>query len=333
MPEPSLLLFVAVIIVALIYDFSNGLNDAANAVATVISTRVLSPAAAIGMGALLNFTGSMVGLEVARTIGKGIVFPEQITLVTVIGGGLAGAIWVFVATRYGLPLSVTHSLIGGLVGAGIATAGLQAIVWHKFIPVLLAIGIAPVLGFFGGFLLRVALAWIFRHSSPSRVQRVFGRLQILSAAFMSFSHGRNDAQNSRGIMLLGLVLYSGQASYWDNAPWWVYVLPAVVMMLGTAWGGWRVIETLGVRVTSLRPVDGFAAETAAATVIELSSLFGMPVSTTHCITGAIMGSGATRRLSAVRWGVSRTIVAAWIITIPICGGLGYLFASLLGFLS
>jgi len=281
------------------------------------------------MGALLNFAGSIVGLEVARTIGKGIVSPEQITLVTVIGGGLAGAIWVFVATHYGLPLSVTHSLIGGLAGAGIATAGLNVIVWHKLIPVLLAIGIAPVLGFFGGFLLRIALAWIFRHSSHSRVQRVFGRLQILSAAFMSFSHGRNDAQNSRGIMLLGLVLYTGQASYWNTPPWWVYVLPAVVMMLGTAWGGWRVIETLGVRVTSLRPVDGFSAETAAATVIELSSLSGMPVSTTHCITGAIMGSGAARRFSAVRWGVSRTIVAAWIITIPICGLLGYLFTLLL----
>ena len=329
MGEPSLFLFLAVVVVALLYDFSNGLNDAANAIATVISTRVLSPISAIGMAAFFNFAGAMLGLEVARTVGKGIVSPEQLTQYTVIAGALAGALWVFLATRYGLPLSVTHSLIGGLIGAGVATAGFDAILWPKLTSVLLSIVFAPILGFVGGFVLRTALAWIFRKSTPYRVQSIFGRLQILSAALMAFSHGRNDAQNARGLIMLGLVVYSGQMSYWYSPPWWIYILPALVMMTGTAWGGWRVIRTLGVRVTKLRPVDGFSAETSAALVIEGASMLGIPVSTTHCITGAIMGTGATRRFSAVRWGVGRTIAAAWIITIPICGLLGYLFTSLL----
>ncbi|MDP2730911.1 MAG: inorganic phosphate transporter [Dehalococcoidales bacterium] len=329
MAESSLFLFLAVVAVALIYDFSNGLNDAANAIATVISTRVLSPLAALGMSAFFNFAGAMLGLEVARTVGKGIVSPEEITQLTVVAGALGGALWVFLATRYGLPLSVTHSLIGGLIGAGIATAGFEAILWPKLTGVLLSIVIAPVLGFAGGFVIRTALAWILRKSTPYRVESIFGKLQILSAAFMSFSHGRNDAQNARGLIMLGLVVYSGQMSYWDSPPWWVYVVPALVMMLGTAWGGWRVIRTLGVRVTNLRPVDGFSAETAGALVIEVASQLGIPVSTTHCITGAIMGTGSTKRFSAVRWGVGRTIAAAWIITIPICALLGYLLTFLI----
>ena len=333
MPEQSSVLFVAIVVVALIYGFSNGLNDAANAIATVISTRVLSPVAALGMATLLNFAGAMLGLAVARTVGKGIVSPEQITQFTVIAGALAGALWIFLATRYGLPLSVTHALIGGLVGAGVATAGFEIILWPKFTRVLLSIAVAPVLGFGGGFLLRTALAWLFQKSTPSRVQNIFGRLQILSSAFMAFSHGRNDGQNARGLMMLGLVVYSGQTSYWDSPPWWILVLPALVMMIGTAWGGWRVINTLGARVTKLRPVDGFAAETSGALVIEVASQLGIPVSTTHSITGAIMGTGATRRFSAVRWGVGRTIIAAWIITIPICAVLGYLFTWLLKLVS
>ncbi len=333
MPEVSWIIFAAVIVVALFYTFANGINDAANAIATVISTRVLSPVVAIGMAAILNLVGSVVGLEVARTVGKGIISlsPDmgQTALVAVMAGALAGAIWVFLATRYGLPLSVSHSLVAGLLGAGIAIAGVDAIVWSKFIPVLLAVAIAPVLGLLAGAMLRVAMAWIFRSATPSTIQSIFGKLQILSAAFMSFSHGRNDAQNARGIMLLALVLYTGNEIYWDSPPWWVYVVPAVVMGIGTAWGGWRVIKTLGVRITALRPVDGFSAETAGGGVIELASQFGIPVSTTHCITGAIMGTGATRRLSAVRWGVGKTIVAAWILTFPICAISGWLLGHLL----
>jgi PiT family inorganic phosphate transporter len=328
--EASLPLFAAVVGIALLYDFANGLNDAANAIATVISTRVLSPPVAIGLAVVLNFVGAMVGLEVARTVGKGIISPEHITLLAVMAGALAGALWTILATRFGIPISVTHSLIGGLLGAGIAFGGMGAIGWHKLIPVLVAIAAAPLLGMVGGYLLRSALSWLFRDFTNSRVQSIFGKLQILSAAFMSFSHGRNDAQNARGIMLLALVLYTGQMGYWNHPPWWLYVAPALVMGLGTALGGWRVIRTLGVRITKLRPVDGFSAETAAASVIELASVTGIPVSTTHCITGAVIGVGATRRLSAVRWGVTRHILIAWIVTIPVCAVTGWLLAKLFG---
>jgi PiT family inorganic phosphate transporter len=328
--EPSLPLFAAVVAIALLYDFANGLNDAANAIATVISTRVLPPSVAIGLAVVLNFAGAMVGLAVARTIGKGIVNPNEITLLAVMAGALAGALWTFLATRFGIPISVSHSLIGGLLGAGIAFGGFGAIGWHTLTPVFIAIAVAPVLGVVAGYLLRSALSWSFRHFSNYRVQSIFGRLQILSAAFMSFSHGQNDAQNARGIMLLALVMYTGQAGYWDHPPWWIYVAPALVMGLGTAYGGWRVIRTLGVRITKLRPVDGFSAETAAASVIELASVTGIPVSTTHCITGAVIGVGATRRLSAVRWGVTRHILIAWIVTIPVCAVTGWLLAKLFG---
>ncbi len=341
MPDSFLLPFlILAITLAIGFGISNGFNDAANAIATVIGTRVLSPRNAIIMAALLNFAGAATGLEVARTIGKGILASDALTYVTVIAGLAAAIIWVTLATYYGLPLSVTHSLIAGLAGAGMAVAGIGAVVWNLMERVAISVVAAPVLGFIAGFALMVILLWVFRRSAPARVQGIFGKLQILSAAFMAYSHGKNDGQMPIGVIAMVLVIYYqgiGQlgkaAGVWDEIAfgdlWWVIVISSLAISSGTLVGGWRVIRTLGLRVTALQPVHGFAAETAGATVIEAASYLGIPVSTTHCITTAIMGVGSTRRLSAVRWGVGRTIIAAWIITFPVCGGLGYVFALLL----
>ena len=339
MPDSSLWLLLLVITLAIGFAVANGFNDAANAIATVIGTRVLSPRNAIIMAGLLNFAGAATGLEVAKTIGKGILAPEALTYLTVMAGLAAAVIWVTMATYYGLPLSVTHSLIAGLAGAGMAIAGSGAIAWNVMERVLASVVAAPVLGFVAGFVLMIILFWVFRKSAPDRVRGIFSNLQILSAAFMAYSHGKNDGQMPIGVIAMALAIYYqgigqlGQAAtVWDEIAfgdlWWVIVISSLAISLGTAVGGWRVIRTLGLRVTTLRPVNGFAAETAGAAVIETASLLGIPVSTTHCITTAIMGVGATRRLSAVRWGVAGNIIAAWIITFPICGGLGYLFAWL-----
>ena len=340
MPDSSLILLLLIIALALGFAVTNGFNDAANAIATVIGTRVLSPRKALILGAVFNFIGAATGLEVAKTIGKGILDPETLTYLIVIAGLLSAVIWVTMATFYGLPLSVTHSLIAGLAGAGMAVAGSGAIVWDVMARVVTSVVAAPVLGFAAGFVLMILLFWIFRRSAPARVQGIFGKLQILSAAFMAYSHGKNDGQMPIGVIAMALIIYykgigqPGQAAaVWEEIAfgnlWWVVVLSSLAISLGTAFGGWRVIKTLGLRVTTLRPVHGFAAETAGAAVIESASLLGIPVSTTHCITTAIMGVGVTRRASAVRWGVAGNIVTAWIITFPICGVLGYLFAWLL----
>jgi len=340
MPDSSLMLLILIIALAIGFGIANGFNDAANAIATVIGTRVLSPRKAIIMAAFLNFAGAATGLEVAKTIGKGILVPEALTYTTAIAGLAAAIIWVTLATYYGLPLSVSHSLVAGLAGAGMAVAGIGAVVWSVMERVAASVVAAPVLGFIGGFALMVILFWVFRRSAPAKIQSIFGKLQILSAAFMSYSHGKNDGQMAIGVIAMGLTIYyqeigqSGQAAaVWDEIAfgnlWWVILISSLSIGLGTAFGGWRVIRTLGLRVTTLRPIHGFAAETAGAAVIETASLLGIPVSTTHCITSAIMGVGTTKRFSAVRWGVARPIVAAWIITFPICGGLGYLFAWLL----
>ena len=340
MPDANLWFLIFSITLSIGFGITNGFNDAANAIATVIGTRVLSPRKALIMAALLNFAGAATGLAVAKTIGKGILADEALTYVTVLAGLASAVIWVTLATYYGLPLSVTHSLGTGLAGAGMAVAGSDAVVWNVMERVATSVVAAPVLGFITGFVLMVILFWVFRRSAPARVQGIFGKLQILSAAFMSYSHGKNDGQMPIGIIAMALVIYYqgiGQfeqaATVWDEIAfgnlWWVIVISSLSISLGTAVGGWRVIRTLGMRVTTLRPVQGFAAETAGAVVIEIASFLGIPVSTTHCITAAIMGVGSTRRVSAVRWGIARNIIAAWIITFPICGGLGYLFALLI----
>jgi PiT family inorganic phosphate transporter len=326
MSEPSALL-ILVIAAAIGFGIANGFNDAANAIATVIGTRTLSPRAAVGIAAVFNFLGAATGTAVAITIGKGIIAPGALNMDIVLAGTGAIIIWAVAATRYGMPISLTHGLVAGLVGAGIATSGSGIIVWRVLTRVVSAVGIAPLLGFVGGFLLMVAILWLFRKSAPDKVRGVFNHLHVLSAAFLAYSHGKNDGQMPIALISMALMVYYGYGEF--HIPFWVIVVSAGSISLGTALGGWRVIQTLGLKMTTLRPAQGFAANAAAATVIELASHFGIPVSTTHCISTAIMGVGATRRLSAVRWGIARNIVLTWILTFPACGIMGWIIASLL----
>lgn len=338
MPDPSLWLLVLIIVLALGFGVVNGFNDAANAIATVVGTRALSPRKAIVLAAFFNLAGAATGTAVARTIGKGILVPEAISYETVIAALAAVIIWTSLATYYGLPVSLTHGFVAALAAAGMAAVGTGAIDWGVLGRVLTAVFTAPVLGFVGSFFFMVSLLWLFRRSIPARVRGFFNNLQVLSAAFVAYSHGKNDGQMPIGIIIMALVIFYNDASLWDRLSlfdpqtWWIIIISALAISSGTAIGGWRVIRTLGMRVTTLRPVHGFAAQTAAASVIEVASQLGIPVSTTHCISSSVMGVGATRRLSAVRWGVAGNIVTAWIITFPVCGGLGYLFSLLLGLL-
>ncbi len=334
--DDSLFLLVLIIIAALGFGFSNGLNDAANAIATVIGSRVLSPRSAIIMAAVFNLvgtvTGALVGAHVAKTIGKGIVTPEALLdsgvgLCTVVAAVAAAIIWVVAATYYGMPLSVSHSLVAGLLGAGIAAVGTDAIVWGVFGKVLLAVIFAPLLGFAGGFGLMVIIMWLFRRSPPDTVSNIFSKVQIIAAAFVAYAHGKNDGQMPIGIIALGLMIYTKEPF---DIPLWAIFASATSVALGIGLGGWRVIRTVGTRITTLRPVHGSAAETSAAAVIEAASNLGIPVSTTQCISGSVMGVGATKRLSAVRWGVARNIVIAWVVTFPICAALGWLLEKALG---
>ena len=330
MPE-SLPLLALVIAVAIGFGIANGFNDAANAIATVIGTRVLSPMAAITMAAIGNFAGAATGTAVAMTIGKGIVAPEFLTLSTVAAGAGAIVIWAVIATRAGMPISLTHGLVAGLVGAGMAISGTVSIVWVVLGKVMSAVGIAPLMGFGGGFLVMIAIMWIFRKSAPARAQGIFRNLQIVAAAFMAYSHGKNDGQMPIGLICMALMVYYGWSDF--QIPFWVVIVAATSISLGTATGGWRVIRTLGFQVTSLRPSQGFAATVSAASVVEIASHFGIPVSTTHCMSSSVMGVGATKRLSAVHWGVARSIVLTWILTFPACGILGWLLGLLLKLVS
>ena len=330
MPEPSLWILIIIIIMALGFGIVNGFNDAANAIATVIGTRTLSPRNAIIMAAVFNLAGAATGTAVAKTIGKGILIPEAISYQTVVAALGAVIVWTSLATYWGLPVSLTHGFVAAMAAAGIAAAGTGAVAWGVLGKVASAVVTAPVIGFIGGFAFMVLILWIFRKSVPAKVRGFFGNAQMVSSAFMAYSHGKNDGQMPIGIITMAFVLYTGNEGMWDRIPWWIIVVSALSISLGTMVGGWRVIKTLGMRVTNLRPVHGFAAEASAATVIEVASHLGIPVSTTHCISSAVMGVGATRRLSAVRWGVAGNIIAAWIITFPVCGVLGYLLSWLLG---
>ncbi len=330
MPDASLYLLIFIIILAIGFGFTNGLNDAANAIATAVGTRALSPRNAVILAGLFNFAGAATGLEVARTIGKGILIPEAISYLTVIAALASVIIWTSLATYYGLPVSLTHGFIAGLAAAGTAAIGGGAVVWGVMGKVLAAVVTAPVLGFVGGFVMMVILFWVFRRSAPDKMRSLFSKLQIPAAAFVAYSHGKNDGQMPIGVITMALVIFYNDSGLWDKIPWWVIIVSALAISSGMAIGGRRVIRTLGMGVTTLRPVHGFAAQASAAGVIEAASQWGIPVSTTHCISSAIMGVGATKRLSAVRWGVAGNIIAAWIITFPVCGGLGYLFAWLLG---
>jgi PiT family inorganic phosphate transporter len=304
------------VILAILFDISNGWNDSANAIATVVSTRVLSPRWAVTMAACMNILGALASTAVAKTIGKGVVDPSGITEGVVVSALIAGFAWNGVMTLLGLPVSASHALIGSLMGAAAASAGWGVLNVSGLQKIFSALLISPVIGLAMGFLLMKLILRFFGRSSPGTLNKRFGKLQILSSAFMAFSHGSNDAQKVMGIITLSL--FSGGYIASIDVPRWVMLVCAIAMGLGTAMGGWKVIRTIGVRMLRLEPVHGFAAETAATAVILGASHVGLPVSTTHVITSTIMGVGATRRLSAVRWGVAGKIVAAWVFTLPAC---------------
>lgn len=331
MLDQHLIIFGLAVALAYLYAFMGGFTDAANAIATSVGTRVLSPRAAVMMAGVFNLFGGLSGTAVALTIGAGLVEPSVLSLGTVIAA-LAGAMtWSLLTYLFGIPVSETHGLIGGLVGAAVAAAGLDVVQWRGLTPVLVAIIASPSVGFVGGSAFLLLIYWTFRRSRPGKVKPWFKQLQRLSAAYMAFSHGRNDAQKPMGILAMALALYVGEEHV--HVPLWVVVSCAVVAAFGTAYGGWRIIQTLGQRITALDPVQGFAAEAAAATVIQVASELGIPVSTTHAITSSILGVGATRRLSAVRWGVIVDIFASWLLTLPVTMALGALWALLGNLLS
>lgn len=316
-----------VLFLVLVAEFINGWNDAPNAIATVISTRVLRPTPALLMASILNILGAILtGTAVAATIGSGIVDANAIGLPVIAAAVLAVAVWGAIASFLGLPISISHGLVSGLAGAALVAAGSGVLLWSGWQKIIAGLGVSTILGFSLAFLLMTMLYWILRKASPGIVHSIFGKLQILSAAFMAFSHGSNDGQKFMGVFALALVLGGVLPTF--SVPLWVIILCGVVMGLGTAVGGWRVIKTMGCKLTKLESVHGFAAETAAATAIQIASFMGIPLSTTHTISTAIMGVGATKRFSAVRWGVAGNIVTTWILTFPICGALGALFAVL-----
>lgn len=327
MPEQSLIVFALAGLLAYVYAFVGGFTDAANAIATSVGSRVLSPRAAVAVAGVFNLLGGLTGTAVAVTIGKGLVDPTVLSLLTVIAG-LAGAMtWSLFTYRFGIPVSETHGLIGGLMGAALATAGPAVVRWEGLTKVFAAIIASPAIGFVGGMVLIIGVYRAFHRSSRGRALPWFKNLQRLSAAYMAFSHGRNDAQKPMGVLALTLALYFG----WKDVtvPLWVVLSCASVAALGTAYGGWRIIRTLGMRVTALDPVQGFAAEVSGATVIQVASELGIPISTTHAITSSILGVAAPRRLSAVRWGVTFEIFLSWLLTVPVTIALGALFLGVL----
>jgi inorganic phosphate transporter, PiT family len=316
------LTLVAVIVVALFFDFTNGFHDTANSIATSVSTRALSPRIAVIFAAVLNFAGAFVSIKVAATIAKGIVDQESVTLKIVLAGLVGAITWDLITWYLGLPTSSSHALIGGVSGSALAAQGSDVVKWNGIVEkVLIPSLAAPVLGFLGAALVMLVILWIVSRRSPGLVNRVFRRLQVVSAGFVAFTHGTNDAQKTMGIMTLALIA-SGHLGPDADPPLWVIGSAAAAMALGTYAGGWRIIRTLGQRVAKLDPPQGFAAETSTATTLWLTAHYGFPVSTTHTITGSVLGAGATRRFSAVRWGVAGNIVVAWVLTLPAAALIG-----------
>ena len=328
----SLYLIIALIAVALLFDFLNGLHDAANSIATVVSTRVLSPGIAVVFAAFFNFIAFLFfGVHVAATIGTGLISPEVVTW-QVIFGALMGAIsWNIITWWGGIPSSSSHALIGGLVGAGLAAGGTSAVVVPGIVKTAGAIIWSPLLGLTLALILWLAVAWIMRRSTPFAVDQRFRVLQLGSAALYSIGHGGNDAQKTMGI-IAGLLFAEGMLGDEFYVPFWVVITCYSVLALGTLVGGWRIVKTMGSKITRLRPVQGFCAETAGACTLYLATSLGVPVSTTHTITGAIIGVGAARRVSAVRWGIAASILIAWVITLPAAALIGAFFYEIVAWL-
>jgi len=321
MPEATLAMLILVIAAALVFDYINGFHDTANAIATCISTRALSVKAAIIMAAGLNFAGAMISTKVASTIGKGIVDPVNVTQMVVLAGIIGAIIWDLITWYYGLPSSSSHAIIGGLMGAVIAHAGTAALHWKGLEKIILALVISPIIGTILGFTFMLGMMWGFRNFAPYGLNKVFRRLQILSAAVMAFSHGTADAQKSMGVITMALVSYGYLSTF--QVPPWVMIICATAMALGTAAGGWRIIKTVGKDFVKLQPVHGFCVETASAGVILGAAAFGMPTSTTHVITSSILGVGLSKRMSAVNWTIAYRILTAWVLTIPASGIVAY----------
>ncbi|MDO8750551.1 MAG: inorganic phosphate transporter [Dehalococcoidia bacterium] len=326
MPELSTVAIITLLLV-LVAEFVNGWTDAPNAIATIVSTRTLSMRNAVILAAIMNVLGAMSGTAVAATIGKGIVKPEVIDLSTVAAAMIGIIVWSTAAYRYGLPTSESHALVAGLAGAGMAKAGPSVLLWSGWQKVFIGIGISTFMGFGLGLAITAAILWTFRRLRVGLARTFFRRLQFLSTAFIAFSHGSNDGQKFMGVLALGLLMAGVFSEF--QIPLWVILLASGTMGLGTAFGGWRIIRTMGMRLTKLEPYHGFAATTSAGFAIQLASWFGIPLSTTHTASTAIMGVGATRRLSAVRWGVGRQIVITWILTFPACGAIAWVSAKIL----
>jgi inorganic phosphate transporter, PiT family len=316
-----LLTVIALIAVALAFDYINGFHDAANSIATIVSTRVLSPLQAVVWAAFFNFVAAFTfGTAVAKTIGKGMIDLSAVTFGVIFAALIGAIVWDLITWYYGLPTSSSHALIGGYAGAAVANAGLAAIIPSGWTKTLIYIVLAPMMGLVLGFLLTVLILWVFQRTSPTRADRLFRKAQLLSAAAYSLGHGTNDAQKTMGI-IAGVLVTAGYLKVF-SIPIWVVLSAHAAISLGTLSGGWRIIHTMGSKITRLQPVGGFAAETAGAITLFTASYFGVPVSTTHTITGAIVGVGATRRLSAVRWGIAGRIVWAWLLTIPMAALIG-----------
>lgn len=312
----SIYVLAFLVALALLFDFMNGFHDAANAIATVVSTGVLKPQTAVAMAAFFNVAAIFFfQLKVAATVGKGTIDPVVVDHYVVFGA-LAGAIfWNLLTWYYGVPSSSSHALIGGLVGAAVAKAGTGSLISSGLIKTVAFIVLSPLLGFVFGSLMLVLVSWIFVRSTPRRVDKWFRRMQLLSASMYSLGHGGNDAQKTMGIIWM-LLIAAGVTSATDPLPWWVIISCYTAIGLGTLFGGWRIVRTMGQKITKLKPVDGFCAETGGAMLLFLATALGIPVSTTHTITGAVVGVGAVKKMSAVRWGVAGNIVWAWVFTIP-----------------
>lgn len=320
---------ILLIVIALVFDYINGFHDAANSIATIVSTRVLTPGKAVAWAAFFNFIAAFgFGVHVAKTVGKGLIRLDAITPEVILAALIGAIVWDLITWYLGLPTSSSHALIGGYAGAAMTHAGTGAILWSGWTKTLIFIVVAPTLGMTLGLILMIATTWAVRRLTPGKVDHVFRRLQFVSAAVYSLGHGTNDAQKTMGI-IAGVLLTSGYIKEF-HIPMWVVLACHAAIAAGTLSGGWRIVKTMGMRITQLRPVDGFAAETAGAVTLLMASAFGIPVSTTHTITGAIVGVGSIKRISAVRWGVATRIVWAWLLTIPLSAAISAVAMLLLG---
>ncbi|MBU0744372.1 MAG: inorganic phosphate transporter [Gammaproteobacteria bacterium] len=327
MPETSFLVLLLVIIIALVFDYINGFNDSANAIATCVSTRALSISSAVIMAAVLNFIGAMISTKVASTIGQGIVEPNDITQVVVLAGIGGAIIWSLITWYFAIPSSSTHALIGGLIGSSVAHVGFSSLHWVGIKAILLSLLLSPIVGIVISFWLMILLLWISRNFMPDKLNKNFRKLQVVSAAFVAFSHGTADAQKSMGVITMALVSYGAIETFY--VPWLVVISCAIAMALGTAIGGWRIIKTVGKDFVKLQPIHGFCVQTSTAGVVLAASAFGLPTSTTHIITSSILGVGLTKRLSAINWKIAQNILLAWVLTIPASSIVAFLLYAMI----